>query len=89
MAGSGRNVEWAPGAGLTVDGQSLDWHPLARDGAPLDFAMTVPDDQVLIAPVTADDVLNTSAGLRLVAKEAVAGKPWARLYPIWTRRLLL
>ena len=89
VAGSGRNVEWTASGGLTVDGQPLDWRPSARDGAPLDFAMTVPEDQVLIAPVTADNSLNTAVGLRLVAREGVAGRPWARLYPVWTRRLLL
>jgi len=89
IAGPGRNVEWTAGGTLTVDGQPLDWKPQTAEGPPLDFSMVVPDGQILIAPVTPDPSRNTSSGLRLVAREGVVGRPWARLYPVWTRRLLL
>lgn len=87
VAGPGQAVEWSA-AGLTIDGRALDWSPSAPDGVPLDLAMTVPEGQVLIAPraFTADAI--SSCGLRLVARDGVVGRPWARLYPIWNRGLL-
>lgn len=89
VAGPGKNVEWAAGATLTIDGQEIDWRPSTPEGAPLDFAMTVPDGYILVAPVTTDPSSTTSAGLCLVPRDGVIGRPWARLYPVWTRRLLL
>jgi len=87
VAGPGQAVEWTP-AGLTVDGRPLDWAPLTPDGAPLELAMTVPDGQVLIAPRAFTPDAISSCGLRLIARDGVVGRPWARIYPVWNRGLL-
>jgi hypothetical protein len=88
VAGSGRSVEWSIET-LRVDGQPLSWSPTAPGGPPLDLAMTVPDGQILVAPMEGLPLATSSSGLMLVPREGVIGRPWARLYPVWTRRLLL
>jgi hypothetical protein len=87
VAGPGKNVEWS-GEALTVDGLALDWKPRAPEGAPMDLALAVPEGQFLVAPTSVNPARSTSAGLRLVPRDGVIGRPWARLYPVWTRRFL-
>ncbi len=88
VAGQGKSVEWTPG-GLSVNGRPLPWMPGAPGGSPLDLAMIVPDGEILVAPVRMGSGRPPSCGLNLVAREGVVGRPWARLYPIWRRGLLL
>lgn len=87
VAGPGKNVEWY-GESLTVDGVPLDWRPTAPQAAPSDLALIVPEGQVLVATSSSNPARATSAGLRLVSLDGVVGRPWARLYPVWTRRFL-
>ncbi len=87
VAGPGKSVEWFA-EGVTVDGIPLDWRPTAPHGAPSDLALIVPQGQVLVAMSSVNPSRATSAGLRLVALDGVIGRPWARLYPVWTRRFL-
>ncbi|MDB5352792.1 MAG: hypothetical protein JWN86_4039 [Planctomycetota bacterium] len=88
VARAGHSVEWSPNS-LQVDGQVLALTPSAPDGEPLELSMTIPDDQILVAPM-ADRTAGatSSSGLILVPRSGVIGRPWARLYPVWTRRLL-
>ena len=87
VARGGHSVEWSPDS-LRVDGQPLSWTPFAAEGGPLDLSMTVPDDQILLAPMAGTPGATSSCGLLLVSRNGVVGRPWARLYPVWTRRLL-
>lgn len=87
VAPAGRSVEWS-GETLRVDGSPLSWTPSAPDGKPLDLAMTVPEGHYLIAPVGGAAGGTSSCGLMIVARDVVIGRAWARLYPIWTRRIL-
>lgn len=87
VAGAGRAVEWS-GKSLRVDGAPLRWLPSASGGRPIDLAMEVPEGQVLLAPEGEPPGAASSCGLRLVPRGALVGRPWARLYPVWTRRLL-
>ena len=87
VAGPGKSVEWFA-EDLVVDGVPLGWRPTAPHGAPMDLALIVPQGQVLVATTSANPARATSAGLRLVSLEGVIGRPWARLYPVWTRRFL-
>ncbi len=84
---SGQSVEWSS-EGVRVDHQPLSWRPDAPDGEPLDLSMTVPDGQLLVSPMPAAPGTKTSCGLLLVARDGVVGRPWAQLYPVWTRRIL-
>ena len=85
----GNSVEWSS-EGVRVDGQPLSWRPEAPDGEPIDLSMTVPEGRLLVAPMLgASSPSAPSCGLLLVARDDVIGRPWARLYPVWTRRLLL
>ena len=88
VAGQGRSVEWSPGA-LTIDGKPLGWSPKVADDAPADLAMIVPEGQVLIVPKATLAGSTPSCGLKLVARDKVIGRPWARLFPISGRGLLL
>ena len=87
VAGAGKNVEWSSDL-LTVDGLPLDWRPTTSGAAPSDLSLTVPEGQVLVATTSFHPAHATSAGLRLVSVDGVVGRPWARLYPVWTRRFL-
>ena len=87
VAGPGKSVEWFA-EGLTVDGLPLDWRPTAPQGAPSDLALIVPQGQVLVSTASANPARATSSGIRLVSLDGVVGRPWARLYPVWTRRFL-
>ena len=83
----GREVEWS-GRRLRVDGKLLDWSPKAPGGDPIEMALTVPADQILVEPVSNSNHRSTSCGLVLAPREAVIGRAWAQLSPIWGRRLL-
>lgn len=87
VAGGGRSVEWS-GNDLRVGGEHLEWLPHAPDGKPVSLSMTVPDDQILVAPSRAPAEESASLGLVLVPRSQLIGRPWARTYPIWSRRLL-
>jgi hypothetical protein len=87
VAGPGKSVEWFA-EGLTVDGLPLGWRPMAPHEAPSDLALIVPEGQVLVAIDAATSSRATSSGLRLVPLDGVIGRPWARMYPVWTRRFL-
>lgn len=87
VASAGREVEWSGGS-IRVDGEDLGWTPEAPDGPPQDLAMTVPSGQLLVSPIDERSGADPSCGLLLLPREDVIGRPWARLYPVWTRRLL-
>ncbi len=85
VATARQEVEWA-GDRLRVDGAPAGLDPRSRRGwPPSNLAFTVPEGHVL---VDARPVGPTDAGPVLVPVDQVAGRAWARLYPIWKRRLL-
>ena len=87
VAGPGRSVEWSDDS-MRVDGQRLSWSPVPSDGPPVNLVMTVPDGQVLVALVDGTPGLSNSAGMALLPRTALVGRAWARIYPVWNRRLL-
>jgi hypothetical protein len=88
VAGPGAAVEWS-GARLAVGGQPLGWLPRTAGQAPEDLVLTVPDGCLLVAPLDPAPGEATSCGLVLVDRDHVVGRAWAKLYPVWSRRLLL
>ncbi len=87
VAGPGQGVEWFDDR-LRVGGFELDWLPTATAQAPLDLALTVPQGQLLVAPLGSSAREHPSFGLLLLPRENVIGRAWAQSYPVWSRRLL-
>jgi hypothetical protein len=91
LAGPGQTVEWSQ-SGLRVGGVGVPWTPPPTSWRPREFAWTVPDGQVLVAPDpggrSGEPKASTACGLVLVSKDHIAGRAWAKLYPIWDRGLI-
>ena len=86
LAGPGQGVQWSDGH-LWVGGQEVPWKPPRGAQPPRYMAFAVPDDQVLIAAGPPRRGA-ASSGMVLVPRRRLAGRAWARLYPVWGRRLL-
>jgi hypothetical protein len=86
LAGPGEGVQWSDGH-LWVGGQAVEWKPPRGAHPPRHLAFTVPDDQILIGVVspTRGEI---STGMALIPRQRLAGRAWARIYPVWGRRLL-
>lgn len=83
----GDEIEWSR-QGLRVNGERLDEGLPFRSSAPPDeMAYTVPDGHVLVLP-DANAPGASSRRLVLVGRDQVKGRAWARLYPVWQRRIL-
>jgi hypothetical protein len=91
LAGPGQTVEWSE-SGLRVGDLGVPWTPPLTSRRPRELAFTVPQGQVLVAQEASqrggEPKTATTCGLVLVAKDRVAGRAWARLYPIWDRGLI-
>jgi hypothetical protein len=88
VAGPGDGVEWSDHQ-LRVNGRALNpGRPFRSDGPPDTLAFNVPDGHVLVQPEAGLEPGTLSEGLVLVSNDQVKGRAWARLYPIWNRRLL-
>jgi hypothetical protein len=85
LARPGDEVAWARGR-LEVDGRRSPLAPFRPGQDPASLAFTVPDGHLLVAYQT-DDPL-APRGWELVPDRRVEGRAWAKLYPVWDRRLL-
>lgn len=54
---------------------------------PQELSFVVPEGHVLVDPDARSDV-RPSNGLVLVPREQIAGRAWARMYPLWERQIL-
>ena len=82
----GDDVEWADGR-LQVAGRRLGLAPFRPGQAPKSLAFKVPDGHVMVAYHQTDDPL-VPRTWELVPESRVEGRAWAKLYPVWERRLL-
>jgi len=88
VAARGQGVEWRDDR-LRVDGRTVDAPDSLRRAAPLlAFAYEVPDGHVLVEPGDPVGGGRPAPCLVLVADDQIIGRAWARLYPLWDRRLL-
>ncbi len=87
IARAGQSAEWTADR-LSVDGVPLGWVPSTRVGRPVDLSMIVPDEHLLVAHTPENAVGVPSMGISLLPRNLVVGRPWARMYPIWSRGLL-
>jgi hypothetical protein len=85
LARPGEEVEWADSS-LRVRGRKLDFGPFKAGQLPRGLAFKVPDDHFLIAFTTGDPFLPRS--WELIPRSRIEGRAWAKLYPIWERKLL-
>jgi hypothetical protein len=87
VAGPGQGVDWADGS-LTVDGRESPWKPARSTWPPNRLSFTVPDGHVLIGAMPGSGQ-SVSCGFVLLPRERIAGRAWARMYPVWARKILL
>lgn len=89
IAQAGDEVEWSR-QGFRVNGERHEQGLPYRSAAPPDeLAYQVPEGHLLILPDAANaDGTPATQRLVLVGREQVKGRAWARLYPVWERRLL-
>jgi hypothetical protein len=85
LARPGEEVEWADSS-LRVRGRTLDFGPFKPGQLPRVLAFKVPEDHYLIATTTGNPFLPRS--WELVPRSRIEGRAWAKLYPIWERKLL-
>jgi hypothetical protein len=86
LAGPGQGVAWSDGQ-LLVAGQAVSWAPPKAAHPPHHMSFTVPDGYVLIG-ATPGIEQESSCGMLLLPRSRIAGRAWARMYPIWGRTLL-
>jgi hypothetical protein len=88
IATAGQEVEWT-GRKWQIDGRPCQMRNAPRLTAwPQPCRFQVPVDHVLVEP---DDTTALSASIGpvvLVPSDAIVGRAWARLYPMWDRCLL-
>ena len=89
LATPGQAVEWAGGR-LLVAGVPQDWAPPRRARHPAAMTLEVPRDHLLVAreAATPPGPAEPAGGLVLVPHSRILGRAWARLYPVWSRRLM-
>lgn len=92
LATPGQTVEWIEGR-WWVAGELQSWAPARSAGDPDEMTLEVPRDHALVAregaqPEPGGTTEAPADGLVLVPRPQVLGRAWARLYPIWSRRLL-
>jgi len=88
VATAGQEVEWT-GRSWRVDG--LPWAlrgSLRLTAWPQACRFQIPTDQVLVEPEVPEVSTSTIGPLVLVHSDAIVGRAWARIYPMWDRHLL-
>ena len=85
LARPGEEVEWGHSS-LRVQGRTLDLGPFRPGQAPRTLAFKVPEDHYLVAFRTGDPFQPRS--WELVPGSRIEGRAWAKLYPVWERKLL-
>jgi hypothetical protein len=88
VATPGQEVEWNGGA-WRIDGLPIPLRASPRLTAwPQTCRFHVPSDQVLVEPEEPEAATSAIGQLVLVPAQDIVGRAWARLYPMWDRRLL-
>ncbi len=88
LATSGQEVAIRKGV-VFVGGRAVEGATMRNAQAGDTFALSVPDDHLLVAYQSADDPeMSLPANWELIPETEVVGHAWARTYPIWNRRLL-
>ena len=88
VATGGQEVEWT-GRNWRIDGR-----PCALNGSlrltawPQICRFHVPSDQFLVEPEEPESSTSAIGPLVLVPSDAIVGRAWARVYPMWDRHLL-
>lgn len=81
----GDEVEWT-GRQLRVANRRSPLIPFRPGMAPPGLSFRVPEDHLLVSYRTGDPLLPET--WELIATSRVEGRAWAKLYPVWERRLL-
>ncbi|WP_406701189.1 S26 family signal peptidase [Singulisphaera sp. Ch08] len=88
VARAGQEVEWSRNR-LQVDGKKVRPDASLRfDATPDELAFIVPTGHVLMTPVERSHRRAGTGKLVLVPNDQVAGRAWARMYPLWERQTL-
>ncbi|AGA30543.1 S26 family signal peptidase [Singulisphaera acidiphila] len=88
VARAGQEVEWSRNR-LHVDGQRVRPDAALRlSSTPDELAFVVPSGHVLMTPDARSHRRPGSDRLVLVPNDQVAGRAWARMYPLWDRQPL-
>jgi hypothetical protein len=88
VAIGGQEVEWT-GRNWRIDGMARPLSGSPRITAwPQTCRFHVPSDQYLVEPAEAEESTSAIGPMVLVPSDAIVGRAWARLYPMWDRRLL-
>ncbi len=88
VATGGQEVEWT-GRNWRIDGFARPLKgSLHLTGWPQICRFHVPSDQVLVEPEETEASPSAIGPLVLVPSDAIVGRAWARLYPMWDRHLL-
>jgi len=88
VATGGQEVEWT-GRNWRIDGLPCPLKGSLRLTAwPQVCRFHVPSDQVLVEPEETEASTSAIGPLVLVPSDAIVGRAWARLYPMWDRHLL-
>jgi hypothetical protein len=88
VATEGQEVEWT-GRNWRIDGLPCPLRGSLRLTAwPQICRFQVPSDQVLVEPDVGESATWAIGPLVLVHSDAIVGRAWAQLYPMWERHLL-
>jgi hypothetical protein len=90
VAQAGQVVEWSRRQ-WWVDGQAVRLPAsVAAPDRLRELAFAVPEDHVVIAAEagSCSPGASTAQSLLLVPRDRILGRAWAKLYPLWSRRLL-
>ncbi len=85
VAKPGQNVEWSS-SGLRINGKRVSLMPFPHGTAPKQLEFQVPEGQLLVAGAAEANRLPRS--WEFVPIDRVEGRAWAKLYPVWDRRIL-
>jgi signal peptidase I len=85
IAKPGQNVEWR-GKYLYVNGRTINLVPFNLGEIPKQLGFQVPDGQLLVTSRLDDE--RVANRWEFVPVGQVEGRAWAKVYPIWDRRIL-
>ncbi|SIO11936.1 hypothetical protein SAMN05444166_2550 [Singulisphaera sp. GP187] len=88
VARAGEEVEWSRNRLRVAGKQVRDVASLRFTSTPDELAFVVPSGHVLMTPNAGSHRRPGTGGLVLVPNEQVAGRAWARMYPLWERQTL-
>jgi len=87
VAAAGEEVEWVKHQ-CHVQGSRTPGMPFRSATPPKELSYVVPDGHLLVDPIPAFRRRSVTKGLVLIPRDQIAGRAWAKMYPLWERRLL-